>query len=234
MMNISYEKPNASRPNRGFTLLELLIVIAIIAGLMSIMLPQLHKVRLAAKDTQCLSNLKSLMVANTIYIGEEGKFSPLNNQEDDGTWQYNYLIYDGSGFETNFGPLVDATGIISFAEQLYCPRQQNESHMYDTQLNPWPVLPGLDTRAAYGRRYHLTGKTLSQIPHTIAFAADLLHLPKMIDSGHKTGVNAVYTDGHGQWVRDPGILTDNELSHPFDPLDNPIMRDIWRMLDDAG
>ncbi len=67
-----------------------------------------------------------------------------------------------------------------------------------------------------------------------AFAADLIHLPEVVRSAHKTGVNVVYTDGHAQWVQDPGILTDNELTKPFDPRDNPIVKKIWKMLDRAG
>jgi hypothetical protein len=35
-------------------------------------------------------------------------------------------------------------------------------------------------------------------------------------------------------VEDPGLLTDNELGHPFDPMDNAIMEDIWDIIEGAG
>ena len=52
---------------RKFTLLELLIVVAIIAILLSLLLPSLGKARLKAKRAVCLSNLKQLSIAQTSY-----------------------------------------------------------------------------------------------------------------------------------------------------------------------
>lgn len=226
---------NTKQPisNRGFTLVELLVVISVIALLISILVPSLRGSRRLAKRTQCLARLKAVGIANMMYIGDGNSFPDLNNQPDDGTWQYNYLIYDGTDFDNNYGPLVRDGGELASPEQLYCPVQKDPFHMLGTGVNPWPVRPLLDTRAGYGRRYHLSGKTLSQLPKTIGMAADVFHLPQVILSSHKIGLNAVYTDGHAQWVSDPGIFTDNDLISPFDPLDNPIIEDIWDAIDEA-
>lgn len=56
--------------SRAFTLVELLVVVAIIAAMLGILLPALARARDAARATKCLANLRNLQVAHWMYMTE--------------------------------------------------------------------------------------------------------------------------------------------------------------------
>lgn len=82
---------------REFTLIELLIVIAIIAILASMLLPTLNKARIKSQTTKCLSNLKQAGVGTVSYSDSyDGDIPPLwytqNNSQIDFQSRWNFVI----------------------------------------------------------------------------------------------------------------------------------------------
>jgi prepilin-type N-terminal cleavage/methylation domain-containing protein/prepilin-type processing-associated H-X9-DG protein len=70
------ESPISRSTRKGFTLVELLVVIGIIALLISILLPSLNKAREAARRVKCLSNMRQIVLAMNMFAQDSQGFMP--------------------------------------------------------------------------------------------------------------------------------------------------------------
>jgi prepilin-type N-terminal cleavage/methylation domain-containing protein len=72
-------KRDPRHPQTAFTLVELLVVIAIIGILVALLLPVLSSARRKAQQAKCLSNLRQLVLAHIVYVGDHETLVPYQN-----------------------------------------------------------------------------------------------------------------------------------------------------------
>jgi len=89
---------------RAFTLIELLVVIAIIAVLAAILFPVFSRAKEAAKKTACVSNLKQLGAAFTLYLSDNDGFYPQTKRTSE---QPDVDDANGAWEEPDYGSVFD-------------------------------------------------------------------------------------------------------------------------------
>lgn len=103
---------NCRPRQRGFTLIELMVVIAIIVLLMAILFPVFSTVRRKARETQCISQLSQLASALKSYRRDHGRFpaAPF--------YDATAGVYRG-GFSDLYPDYIDSTKILICPEDRY-------------------------------------------------------------------------------------------------------------------
>jgi prepilin-type N-terminal cleavage/methylation domain-containing protein len=110
----------------GFTLVELLVVISVIAVLMGILMPALTRAREQGRRAMCLSHTKNLITAIHAYAEDyEGRI-PASTEGHNAAWNFfAWLNWTDPPEWTCLGRLY-GTKVIVDPKIFYCPAQKNQ------------------------------------------------------------------------------------------------------------
>ena len=159
------------RRGAGFTLVELLVVIGIIALLISILLPALSKAQKAARSLVCLANLRSICQAMNIYASQNKGYFPgggsssaagMANDENNfpnlcQIWDWQSPIADTMGFDFNHGSAIsdrtDRYVRLSTLKAFTCPENQYTAIAFGTSVVHVPTGPMISYNTAAAFQY---------------------------------------------------------------------------------
>ncbi len=166
---------------RAFTLVEMLVVIAIIAVLAGLLLPVIGKAKEQGRSTACLSNLRQIGLALQLYTQENENKMP---------FIYDALISTNATVITNQLPTIDVvlTNHLGSPKVLRCPSDRKDLFARTGSSYSWnSLINGQDAE-------HLSVFGFGFDPHQIplAFDKEAFHL----GAGGGKGVNYLHADGH--------------------------------------
>src|SRR6187399_440715 len=107
--NSSIHGGNMNKSNKGFSLLELLIVVAIILIIATIAIPSLLRSRQAAHEAAAVSTLRTINTAEVTYLSTgNGKFGTMQDLINNTLIPSNFIPGPVSGY--NFAIALNGTG----------------------------------------------------------------------------------------------------------------------------
>ena len=200
----------------GFTLIELLVVIAIIAFLAAILFPVFARAREKARQSNCLSNVKQLMLAIQQYVTDNDQAYPLATIYVRSPW----TTPDGTETTVPMPWFISIQPYVQNLQILNCP---SVSAAYSGDTARDRVGYGLNGYIGRGSvqlaKVYFPAETMCIAERSGAFYSNDADIPanrfdavggntRLAVTRHNEGLNVGFCDGHAKWLQGSSIPDD--------------------------
>ena len=192
----------------GFTLVELLVVVAILALLISILMPSLAVAKATAKTTLCLTRMHNFGYALNMYSQENrGALPPSTHSAlAVGTPPWGYSLARYLGYNQPYTCPCDSWNQF-FNSALRCPTDSRNNDQWSYGKNVWFELTAVETGGPVWNRADMIPKPSctitfgelksgSMADHIMAHFWYIGATPEVDSLRHGSDSNYTYMDGH--------------------------------------
>ena len=218
-----------TRRHGAFTLVEMLMVIAIIAILVSTMLPALQGAKAKAQRIQCVSNLKQVGLGFHLFAHEHDSKFPMGvSTNNGGTLEYViFSRYATAGFYLQYRHFQALSNDLSNPHVLVCPTDTNRLNPPDffASLANSNISYFVGVNADYNQPSSILGGDRN-ITSSVMRSSGVIRLlngnsVQWTSSQHHYKGNVLFADGHVDQLNNTGF-TFSGTGNAFLEIDLPI------------